>query len=72
MYPPPSERNLQKVGSSWSSLSVTPTLFLCWDAELLLEVSIVSGVAAILSFEPHQNLFLPTASLVVLLAFCFL
>ena len=71
-YPPPSERSLQMVRASWSSLSVTPTLSFCWDAGLLLEVSNVSGAAAILSFEPHQILFLPTASLAVLLVFCFL
>ena len=70
-FPPPSGHNSQMARAWWSSLSVTPTLTFCLDAELL-RVLIVSGAAAILSFEPHQVLFLPTASLGVLLVFCFL
>ena len=56
----------------WSPLLVTPILTFCSDAESLLGLpSNVSGVAAILSFEPPLTLFLQTASLVVLLVFCF-
>ena len=71
--PTPSGRNCnsQMARVCWSPLSVTPTLTFCLDAQLL-RVLIVSGAAAILSFEPHQILFLPTASLAVLLVFCFL
>ena len=56
----------------WSPLLVTPILTFCSDAESPLGLpSSVSGVAAILNFEPPLTLFLETASLVVLLVFCF-
>ena len=69
--PTPSGHNcdLQMARVCWSPLSVTPTLPFCLDAELLRALN-VSGAAAILSFELRPGLFLPTASLAVLLLFC--